>query len=253
MIKSKIAVLGLIVSLLAGCATVTPIVPMTPGSLKSDGGVVGIAMSTVPVTDTFFPGAGCLLCYAAASAMNATLTTHARTLAADDLNHLKEDIAGTLNKNGVKTVIISEAIKVDKLEKTQGGVGKSPYDLSAFKSKYGIDRIIFVDVKNVGFLRNYSAYVPTSDPKGYFEATGMMVDLNTNSLQWYQPVNVQKAAEDKWDEAPKYPGLTNAFYQALVNGSDMLIGSIRSASTVSAKNKADQTAEVKPSAVGVSN
>jgi hypothetical protein len=34
------------------------------------------------------------------------------------------------------------------------------------------------------------------------------------------PLNMTKSADDKWDEPAKYPGLTNAYFQAIELGQD---------------------------------
>jgi hypothetical protein len=50
-----------------------------------------------------------------------------------------------------------------------------------------------------------------------------VVNLKTNAYEWFMPVNILKSAEQKWDEPPKYPGLTNAYFQALELGRDSFL------------------------------
>jgi hypothetical protein len=49
-----------------------------------------------------------------------------------------------------------------------------------------------------------------------------MVDLSTHALEWYLPLDVSRAADGNWDEPPKFPGLSNAYYQVLETGMDMV-------------------------------
>jgi hypothetical protein len=37
------------------------------------------------------------------------------------------------------------------------------------------------------------------------------------------PLTVMKAADGKWDEPDRFPGLTNAYYQALESSRDRLL------------------------------
>jgi len=50
-----------------------------------------------------------------------------------------------------------------------------------------------------------------------------MVDLTSNAYDWYMPLNVLKSADGRWDEPPKFPGLTNAYFQALEESKDQLL------------------------------
>src|ERR1700737_1054184 len=89
--KNHLAVvLCLATSLLGACSTT----PQSPVSLASDalrhGTRVGVAMTKGPKIDTQFPGAGCLLCLAAASAANSSLTSYTHTLNPEELPKLKD-------------------------------------------------------------------------------------------------------------------------------------------------------------------
>jgi len=46
------------------------------------------------------------------------------------------------------------------------------------------------------------------------------VNLGSNAYDWYLPVNVLRSAEGVWDEPTAFPGLTNAYFQALELGKD---------------------------------
>ena len=93
-------------------------------------------------------------------------------------------------------------------------------DFSSLKSQLNVDRLLVIDINALGALRTYSAYIPTSDPKAVLRGTGYIVNLSNNALDWYLPVNILKSAEQSWDEPPKFPGLTNAYFQAIEVGKD---------------------------------
>ncbi|UUZ52372.1 hypothetical protein LP419_22890 [Massilia sp. H-1] len=62
-----------------------------------------------------------------------------------------------------------------------------------------------IALTNVGIERLYSAYIPTADPKARVSGVGYLVNLDTNALEWYLPLNVQKASDGNWDELSQIP------------------------------------------------
>ena len=197
--------------LMAGCASkLQSPLPMTTASLPAPGVRIGVAMSTLPKVDTSLPGASCLLCIAAASIANSSLTSYAQTLPYEDLPKLKQAVAELIRQRGAEPVVIDEALALDKWpENKSAGENRSRRDFSSLQSKYRIDKLLVIEITQLGFERTYSAYVPTSDPKGILRGSGSLVDLKTNALDWYLPLRVLKSADGKWDEPPKFPGLTS--------------------------------------------
>ena len=80
-----------------------------------------------------------------------------------------------------------------------------------------------IEISELGFERTYAAYFPTGEPRAYLRGSGYMVNLANNTYDWYQPVEVRKGTDGKWDEPAAYPGLTNAYYQAIELGKDSYI------------------------------
>lgn len=209
---------------LAGCAS-TPQAPVTFSVTKfADPNIrVGVAMTPPKRADTYFPGANCLLCMAAASAMNSSLTTYTQALPVDEVATLKSEIAALLRKKGATVKIIDEAIDIDGLPKSSlDGTNLAKKDYRQFKTKYDIDKLYVINIQTIGMLRTYSAYFPTSEPKAVITGSGFIVNLADNSYDWFEPINILRAAEGKWDEPPKFPGLTNAYFQAIEAGKDNL-------------------------------
>jgi len=210
--------LALGIMALAGCA----VHPQMPVDLKNDslstksGITVGVVATELPKIDTNFPGANCLLCYAAAAAMNSQLTTHSHTLASEDLLSIKDAVADALRKKGLNVVVIKTPLNVEKLGDyaTEGpNVAKKNY--TALKDSFKVDKLIVIQLGFVGYQRNYNTYVPTAEPKAVIAGSGYLVNLTNNTYEWYQPITVMKASDGAWDEPPNYPGLTNAFFQAV--------------------------------------
>lgn len=185
---------------------------------------VGVVMTALPKVDTSLPGASCLLCLAAASIANSKLTNYSHTLPQEGLPKLKQDIAERLRQKGLDVVVIDEEINVAKLPNAAAkGADLARKDFAAIGKKYAVDHLIVIEIWQLGFERPYSAYIPSSDPKGAVTGLGYEVNTRTNAYEWYAPVTIRVSAEGKWDEPPRFPGLTNAYFQALETGKDSFL------------------------------
>ncbi|WP_444943208.1 hypothetical protein ACJJIK_15005 [Microbulbifer sp. ZKSA006] len=213
---------------LSGCAG-TPQLPVEPDQTfwQQPGKRVGLVVSKAPTPDVHLPGAACLLCLAAAEVANSSLSSHTETLSVDDVTVIATDMDELLQSKNIEVVKVLQELNLRKLPKYKSEVPNSTKrDFSSFAEQYNISHLLVVDLKAVGMLRSYSGYIPTSEPKGYFEAVGYLVDLSNNTYEWYRPVQVLKAAIDAWDESPSFPALTNAYYQAIAEGKEVIISSL---------------------------
>jgi hypothetical protein len=211
---------------LAGCAS-TPQAPVAvaPEYVTAHAGRVGVVMSALPKVDTDFPGAGCLLCLAAASMANSSLTAHTHTLATNEVASYQTNAVDALRKKGFDATAIPDPLDVSKLPDAAAKTPNHPKkDFGSLKAKYNVDKLYVLQVSQLGFTRSYAAYVPTSDPHAAVAGEVYIVDLATNAYDWYERVNVTTAADGKWDEPPSYPGLTNAYFQAIELARDHYVG-----------------------------
>ena len=219
----KIASL-LAITVLAGCAS-QPQKPLslTKGTISVDQ-KAGIVMYTVPDIKTTYPGAGCLLCLAAAAATNSGLSKHSQTLSTDDLASLKELVQSTITKQGIESIIDEDAIIPKQLKKLKRSKepNKARYDFSAYKEKLGISHLAVIELNYAGYQRNYSSYIPTAAPQAVIRGKTYMVDLNTHTYVAYLPINIYMSADGEWKEE-NFPNLTNAYYQAVEKARDTVV------------------------------
>lgn len=215
--------LGLIV-LLAGCAAPKQSFVNLPADYFGSGkGAIGVASTTLPVPDTYFPGAHCLLCLATASMANNAVTTAVRQWPTDDLKNLKQEVAALLRAQGQTVVVIDEPIKVADLPaRASPQEGFALKDFSSVKSSTKLDRLLVIEYRSLGAVRNYSAYIPTGAPRATFEAHAYIVDLNTHKFELYDMISRENGVPGNWDEPPKFPGLTNAYFTSIEEGKDAL-------------------------------
>lgn len=210
---------GIAVSIsLAACQTpYQNSVALTKDNLAAQKGRVAVAMHTDPA-DLYLPGAGCLLCLAAATVANSSLNTYAKTMKPDELLQVKTEIVEMLRKKGVDAVAIDGQLDLDKLPDLKLGANMATKDYTSVAK--GFDHIVVINVRQLGFTRNYSAYIPTSDARATVNGYAFMVDLKTNAYEWFDHVEITRSADGAWDEAPAFPGLTNAYFQAVEQAKD---------------------------------
>jgi hypothetical protein len=218
-IRNLLATLAVAVSL-AACQTAPQNhIPLAKETVGAGMGRVVVAMRSVS-PDLYLPGANCLLCMGAAVIANSSLNTYAKTMKTDDMVQVKGEIVDLLRKKGIDAVAIDAPLDLDKLPDLSLGANMATKDFHPVAR--GFDRIVVVNVQQIGFVRNYAAYVPTSDPRGIVDGFAYMVNLKTNAYESYEHVTITRGADGKWDEAPAFPGLTNAYFQAIETAKDRI-------------------------------
>lgn len=218
--KFRTLLAGIAVAMsLAACQTApqNPIA-LTKENLAAQKGRVGVALRT-PATDLYLPGAGCLLCLGAATIANSSLNTYSKTLKTEDLVQVKAEVVELLHKKGIEATAIDGQFDFAALPDLKLGPDMATKD---FASKYAkdYDHLVVINVLQLGFVRNYAAYVPTGAAQATVQGFAYMVNLKTNAYEWYTPVQITRSADGAWDEAPSFPGLTNAYFQAIEQAKD---------------------------------
>jgi hypothetical protein len=208
---------------LAACQTTPPQNPiqLTKENLAAQKGRVAVGIR-IANPDLYLPGASCLLCIGAATVANSSLNTYAKTLKTDELLQVRAEIVEGLRKKGVDAVAIDAPLDFDKLPDLKLGPNTATKDYSGVAK--GFDHIVVINVQQIGFVRNYAAYVPTSDAKATLSAFAFMVNLKTNGYEWFDHLTITRSAEGAWDEAPAFPGLTNAYFQTIEQAKDRMKG-----------------------------
>ncbi len=215
----------LLATFLSGCTSFqqTPL-ELDPQSLHASRGKIGVTMTAVPTPSVAVQGADCVLCILLAKQMMSLVSKQAETLPVDDLKQLKTDVVARLLARGLDAVAIEEDFdwkQYPEVEKKVPGI--ATHDLRDLQRRNGIDQLVLLQVFHLGFHRKYAAYFPSSDPVAQVAGLGMMIQLDSGQLTWYQDVLVRKEARGDWDEQPDYPGLTNAYFQAVEAARDAFL------------------------------
>lgn len=219
----KAFALSLVALLAVGCTSA----PIKPVSLdehfyKEKTQKVGVYLDTLPKTNTYFPGAGCLLCLAAAEIANSSVTDHVQALSVEDIEGIVADVDNALKDKGLEPVLVSSSIDLKKMEKFSAPdagpdqvIQYARKDFRSLKHSLGVDKLVLIDINTVGVIRSYSSYIPTTGPMGYIYGEIAIIDLNDNSYKMYESVNIKTAVVGEWDEPSTFPGITTAFYEAI--------------------------------------
>jgi hypothetical protein len=63
--------------------------------------------------------------------------------------------------------------------------------------------------------------------KAILQGETYMVRIEDGKLLWFQPHNLSKGVVGEWDQAPKFPALTNSYYSLLEEYKDIVLGAFR--------------------------
>lgn len=223
--KIKVILL-LVVSLsFIGCAsTPQPTIPLSQTFYTNKEASVGVYMMPLPKVDTHIVGASCLLCYGIASAANSSLTSHFESLNANDLKILNELVNNRITSKGIRSTLITSDINLKKFKKFKKLDSYFPkIDFRPLKEKLGVSKLVVIDLNTLGAYRPYSAYVPTGDPTGTVMGVVYTIDLATNKYDLYETIDIKINTHGNWDEPPSFPGVSNAYYQAIESAKDKIV------------------------------
>ncbi|ABE56434.1 hypothetical protein Sden_3158 [Shewanella denitrificans OS217] len=219
--KIIIILVSLATLIITGCgSTPQPLVPLQTNQLSPEK-KIGIYVTDIGEATTNIYGAGCLLCYGVASAANSSLSSHLESLSTEDITSIKQVLLEGYRKQSSSVEFVNiDPKEFKKLKKFKGELGFAKQDFRSLKDKLNIDVLVVLNIVEHGAFRSYSSYIPTSDPQGYVNGLVYSVDLSTNQYLQYLQADKKVAVEGEWDEPKVFPGVTNAYYQAVESVKD---------------------------------
>ena len=226
----------LCLALLTGCATPQPPVPMDQAFWNEKQERIGVAYTQLPAPTVALTGQQGLLDYAVNSGMAAGLRAKVETWDASSLREIPQQVSAILQDKGYSVVKLDEPIDVEALKKVSSEkTGFTARDFQPLKAQKQIDKLVLFSFASLGTTRSYYSVAPTSVPVAQVVVTTFVIDLDDNRMLYYQPKVFSRAADGEWDEAPEFPNLTNAFYQALDSTQQDLLGVFRNQQLSAAK------------------
>jgi hypothetical protein len=212
---------------LSGCSTVVqnPVI-FSSASVTNKSATLGVVQSKVPEFSVNFPGADCLLCIGVAAVAHSKVRDHAKTIDTNEIQTLGDNLVKKMSAKGYSVKKINQNIDLSSLDKiSPEKEGYSKYNFSSY-ARDGIQMLLVIDVKEVGFTRGYQSYFPTGPMKAKIFAEGFLVNTADNKFLWYQRFDMTRGVNGEWDVEPKFPQLTNAYYSMIEEFRDSVIRSL---------------------------
>ena len=88
-------------------------------------------------------------------------------------------------------------------------------DIVALRDRHALSRLMVLEFDTLGVHRPYIHYAPASAPYAVVEGRAYVLDLATRKLHWNHRMHATLMAEGEWEEAPDFPGLSNAYFQVI--------------------------------------
>ena len=200
---------------LSGCATTSqPNISQYP-NWDDKSMVIGVAIADT-ATPTAYKSSHLGVLETTITPNTQELKLHLKTLDISNINDIASKLTKLLKSRGLKVKNLTNKLDLNSLSEFDNKKSNSSYcelDHRKFKSRYGIDKLVVINIKQIGTIRNYYGFVPLDEPRGLSHLDGYIVNLDTNQLEWKQNViKKTKNNSDNWNSASKFEGLTKAIY-----------------------------------------
>lgn len=226
--KTKALILFIILGL-SGCVTTTPNFAVKRQFWDNKSKVIGVVIGDMPSPSAHKGGNQGLLDMAINNSNAGDLELHLNTLDVSKIRDVAAKMTKYLKGKGLKVKHISKNLDLKSLNDFEAENNESSQtyfsnlDYRSLKTKYGVDKLVVINIVRIGTIRSYYGFVPLGDPSGLSHLGGYVVNLDNNQLEWKQSVVQQSPNNtDDWDSPPKFDGLTKAMYVAFDQSRNML-------------------------------
>ena len=127
-----------------------------------------------------------------------------------------EKYGKTLTEKSFDASLVRLPVDVAELREKKKVKGKSRYNFSSYKDTYGVDYVMWLDVRFFGLQRNYYGFIPTGAPFGISVIHIQLVDTSDNTIIGEFRTSKSKKAGKKWKNAPEFAELMDAATETLV-------------------------------------
>lgn len=210
----RLAAMAGLLSLLSACASVGTTVPMKNEFWSQTDRSISVALAKLPDTQPHKAGAQGLLDIAINEAMADELSKALKTITlTDSYGGARSEVVKRMQERGLKASFVDKQIDINVLQDFSTEDKSRIYALKDFrplKADLGSDRLLVFTVTQVGTLRSYYGFIPTSRPSAILNARGEIVDLQTNEVLWRDTTSNTAQIADPWDQPPDFKNVDAA-------------------------------------------
>ncbi len=209
-ILAVLAVLGL----LTACAA--PDVQLDQAFWQNHQQKVDVAHTKAPKAALYQQGQQGLLDVVVSDVVTHKFNDYLKTVDTKEIASLSPQFAKALKARGIKTEVSTQPLNLRRLPRS----GKSSKqfahkNFTVLAGELNADKILLVDIKQLGATRSYYGPIPLGAPKAICKLEGQLVDLKTNKVLWRYTSDVTVPVSGKWDQAPHYPNFNTAIHKAM--------------------------------------
>lgn len=209
----------IVAATLTGCASLKPMDLQPEFWQQANNKKVAVVVFELPKPGNAKVGSQGLLDLAINAAVSNKFDSFMSNLQFEPYSVLAEDIEKEFDQRGFDATIIKvDAKTLPVLEKTPEQK-KNPAifreNLAAVPEFKDKDFVFMISSTQVGTVRSYYSVVPTSAPQGIYNGMARLVEVKTNEIKWWKPINIVKPVNGEWDQPPSYPNVTQAVDQAI--------------------------------------
>jgi ABC-type uncharacterized transport system auxiliary subunit len=218
MIKQSSRIFLIISSLifLSGCATPEKNIALTENFWKDSKHKITVA--NTKITNTNKPklhsmGNQGLLDMAISSAATKTFSNYLEKTDCAWYNDLSKKFVGQLKKRNISSEI--HPMYIDPEQKKE----------AVFTAKIDGNKLLLIELQQLGAIRNYYGFIPTGAPKAYCLLKGELINREDKQVLWRHITKIEEPVQGNWDQPPAYPNFTLALQQAVVSAQEEMIDS----------------------------
>ncbi len=208
--------------IITGCASVQKPVELDLTKWQANETEVAILVKPLPKPYTHKVGSQGLLDVAINNATASGMTKVVSKIDLSEFYSIKTDLSRYISDQNVKVTVLEEDYKLPKLAEFEGKENFTKVDYRVLKDQLKVDQLLVVEVTQLGTVRNYYGFIPTSLPRSSFVGVGQLIDLSTNEILWHNPVFLEKSIQGKWDEKG-YPNVIKAIKEVTNSGKEDLV------------------------------
>jgi hypothetical protein len=213
--------------LLSACATVGESVPMKNEFWSQTDRSVSVALAKLPDTQPHRAGAQGLLDMAINEAMADELSKALKTITlTDSYGEARSEVVKRMQEKGLKASFVDKPLDVSALQEFRTEDKNRTYallDYRPLKAEFGSDRLLVFTVVQVGTIRSYYGFIPTSRPSAILNARGELIDLQTNEVLWRDTTSNSAQIDDPWDQPPDFKNVDAAVRKVIADARKAMV------------------------------